>query len=43
LPLRTLFFESLSVGVTETLAKTVSSSDVVGVAQLTGDAILSEH
>ena len=36
-PLRTLFFEDLSVGMTETLEKTVASSDVVGFAQLTGD------
>ena len=36
-PLRTLFFEDLSVGMTETLEKTVSSSDVIGFAQLTGD------
>ena len=45
-PLRTLFFEDLSVGMTETLGKTVSSSDVVGFAQLTGDRNpihLSEH
>lgn len=45
-PLRTLFFEDLSVGMTERLAKTVSSSDVVGFAQLTGDRNpihLSEH
>jgi 3-hydroxybutyryl-CoA dehydratase len=45
-PLRTLFFEDLSVGMTETLKKTVSSSDVVGFAQLTGDRNpihLSEH
>ena len=45
-PLRTLFFEDLSVGMTETLDKTVSSSDVVGFAQLTGDRNpihLSEH
>jgi hypothetical protein len=35
-PLRTLFFEDLSIGMTETLEKTVSSSDVVGFAQLTG-------
>jgi 3-hydroxybutyryl-CoA dehydratase len=34
-PLRTLFFEDLSIGMTETLEKTVSSSDVVGFAQLT--------
>ena len=45
-PLRTLFFEDLSVGMTETLEKTVSASDVVGFAQLTGDRNpihLSEH
>ena len=45
-PLRTLFFEDLSAGMTETLEKTVSSSDVVGFAQLTGDRNpihLSEH
>src|SRR6202040_4486891 len=45
-PLRTLFFEDLSVGMTEMLEKTVSSSDVVGFAQLTGDrnpVHLSEH
>ncbi len=41
-----LFFEDLSVGMTETLAKTISSADVVGFAQLTGDRNpihLSEH
>ena len=45
-PLRTLFFEDLSVGMTETLEKTVSATDVVGFAQLTGDRNpihLSEH
>src|SRR6187200_3669451 len=45
-PLRTLFFEDLSVGMTETLEKTVASSDVIGFAQLTGDRNpihLSEH
>src|SRR6202011_4270274 len=45
-PLRTLFFEDLSVGMTETLSKTVSSNDVVGFAELTGDRNpihLSEH
>src|SRR5947199_7532131 len=45
-PLRTLFFEDLSVGMTETLTKTVSATDVVGFAQLTGDRNpihLSEH
>jgi 3-hydroxybutyryl-CoA dehydratase len=46
LPLRTLFFEDLSVGMTETLEKTIAASDVVGFAQLTGDRNpihLSEH
>ena len=46
LALRTLFFEDLSVGMTETLSKTIASSDVVGFAQLTGDRNpihLSEH
>lgn len=46
LPLRTLFFEDLSVGMAETLEKTIASSDVVGFAQLTGDRNpihLSEH
>ena len=45
-PLRTLFFEDLSVGMTERLSKTVAASDVVGFAQLTGDRNpihLSEH
>jgi len=46
LPLRTLYFEDLSVGMTEALSKTISSADVVGFAQLTGDRNpihLSEH
>jgi 3-hydroxybutyryl-CoA dehydratase len=46
LPLQILFFEDLSVGMTETLEKTVSSNDVVGFAELTGDRNpihLSEH
>jgi 3-hydroxybutyryl-CoA dehydratase len=46
LALRTLFFEDLSVGMTERLRKTVSSSDVVGFAEVTGDRNpihLSEH
>jgi 3-hydroxybutyryl-CoA dehydratase len=45
-PLRTLFFEDLSLGMTERLKKTVAASDVVGFAQLTGDRNpihLSEH
>src|ERR1039458_396041 len=46
LTLQTLYFEDLSVGMTERLAKTVSSSDVVGFAEVTGDRNpihLSEH
>jgi 3-hydroxybutyryl-CoA dehydratase len=46
LTLRTLYFEDLAVGMTETLSKTISSADVVGFAQLTGDRNpihLSEH
>ncbi len=46
LALRTLFFEDLSIGMTERLRKTVSSSDVVGFAEVTGDRNpihLSEH
>jgi len=37
LALRTLYFEDLSVGMIERLAKTVASSDVVGFAEVTGD------
>jgi len=46
LELRLLYFEDLSVGMTETLHKTVNSSDVVGFAEVTGDRNpihLSEH
>ena len=46
LALRTLFFEDLTVGMAERLSKTVSSSDVVGFAEVTGDRNpihLSEH
>ncbi len=46
LTLRTLFFEDLSVGMTERFAKTVASVDVVGFAEVTGDRnpiYLSEH
>ena len=46
LPLRILYFEDLTVGMTETLSKTISSDDVVGFATLTGDRNpihLSEH
>jgi 3-hydroxybutyryl-CoA dehydratase len=37
LTLQTLYFEDLSVGMTEQLTKTVASSDVVGFAEVTGD------
>jgi 3-hydroxybutyryl-CoA dehydratase len=46
LPFQTLFFEDLSLGMTETYSKTVKSSDVVGFAEITGDRNpihLSEH
>src|SRR6201994_426633 len=46
LALRTLYFEDLSIGMTETLKKTIDSSDVVGFAEVTGDRNpihLSEH
>ena len=46
LVLRTLFFEDLSLGMTERLSKTIASSDVVGFAEVTGDRNpihLSEH
>ena len=44
--LRILYFEDLAVGLSERLAKTISSSDVVGFAEITGDRNpihLSEH
>jgi len=46
LPFQTLYFEDLSVGMTESYSKTVKSSDVVGFAEITGDRNpihLSEH
>jgi len=46
LPLRMLYFEDLSVGMTETLQKVIDASDVVGFAEVTGDRNpihLSEH
>jgi 3-hydroxybutyryl-CoA dehydratase len=46
LPLRVLYFEDLAVDLTESFSKTVSSSDVVGFAEVTGDRNpihLSEH
>src|SRR5262249_26395309 len=46
LELPTLYFEDLTVGMTERLTKTVASSDVVGFAEVTGDRNpihLSEH
>lgn len=46
LTFQTLYFEDLSIGMTETYSKTVKSSDVVGFAEITGDRNpihLSEH
>ena len=46
LPFQSLYFEDLAVGMKETYAKLVKSSDVVGFAELTGDRNpihLSEH
>lgn len=46
LELRHLDFEDLSIGLVETLEKTIESSDVVGFAEVTGDRNpihLSEH
>jgi 3-hydroxybutyryl-CoA dehydratase len=46
LELRVLHFEDLTVGMSETFAKTVASADVVGFAEVTGDRNpihLSEH
>ena len=46
LELRNLYFEDLEVGMAERLTKTISSADVVGFAEITGDRNpihLSEH
>ncbi|MDB5512442.1 MAG: MaoC domain protein dehydratase [Enterovirga sp.] len=46
LELRTLFFEDLALGLSDGLTKTISSQDVVGFAEITGDRNpihLSEH
>lgn len=46
LELQNLFFEDLAVGRIERMSKTVSSSDIVGFAELTGDRNpihLSQH
>src|SRR5246500_3102494 len=46
LPLQMLYFEDLSLGMTETLQKVIDASDVVGFAEVTGDRNpihLSEH
>ena len=45
-PSQTLYFEDLSVGMSETYSKTVKSSDVIGFAEISGDRNpihLSEH
>lgn len=45
-PSQTLYFEDLSLGMTETYVKEVKSSDVVGFAEISGDRNpihLSEH
>ena len=45
-PSRTLYFEDLSVGMSETYSKTVKASDVIGFAEISGDRNpihLSEH
>ena len=45
-PTRTLYFEDLSIGLSESYKKEVKSSDVVGFAEITGDRNpihLSEH
>jgi 3-hydroxybutyryl-CoA dehydratase len=45
-PSRTLYFEDLSIGMVETYAKVVKSSDVIGFAEISGDRNpihLSEH
>src|SRR5262249_44031811 len=46
LPLQMLYFEDLSVGMTERLKKNIDATDVVGFAEVTGDRNpihLSEH
>src|SRR5215210_5277899 len=46
LELRVLYFEDLTIGMSETFSKTVSSSDVVGFAEVTGERNpihLSQH
>lgn len=43
---RTVFFEDMSIGMTETYQKEVKSSDVIGFAEISGDRNpihLSEH
>ena len=45
-PSQTLYFEDLSVGMSETYSKTVKASDVIGFAEISGDRNpihLSEH
>ena len=40
-PFKTYYFEDLSVGMRETLMKTVMNEDIVGFAELSGDPIPS--
>ncbi|MGB7204102.1 MAG: acyl dehydratase, partial [Anderseniella sp.] len=45
-PTRTLYFEDMSVGMSESYSKEVKSSDVIGFAEISGDRNpihLSEH
>ncbi len=45
-PFQTLYFEDLSIGLSETYSKVVRSSDVIGFAEISGDrnpVHLSEH
>ena len=41
--LRVLYFEDLAVGLSEDLHKVISSSDVVGFAEVTGAVVSGDH
>ena len=46
LEIRTLYFEDLKIGMSETFTKSINSSDIVGFAEMSGDRNplhLSEH